>query len=58
MDPKLKMWHGCGGSVLKNGEDVVLRQHEHNLLEAVFSKRIRGVHKTHLNDFLSTIRHR
>lgn len=40
MDSKLKMWHGCGGSVLKHGEDVVLRQHEHNLFEAVFSKRI------------------
>ena len=57
-NPKLKMWCGCRGSVLKRGEDVMLRQHEHDLLEAVFSERVRGVHKTHLNNFLSTVRRR
>ena len=55
-DPKLKMWCGCGGSVLECGEDVMLRRHEHDLLEAVFSERIRRVHEMHLNDFLSTVR--
>ena len=38
MDPKLKLWCGCGGSVLKRDENVMLRGHDHDLLEAVFSK--------------------
>jgi hypothetical protein len=44
--------------VRERGEDVVLWRHERDLLGPVLCERVRGVHETRLDHFLSAVRRR